>query len=147
MRGAPAARSWSGSARRNEQSSGMSYFEPSRRPFERHRLASPSSTLGWIFDQPPWQRILMLVGLAGYIGGAASLCGVAPAIAAISGAVTSLLLALLLFVYRLSVPVLSGVCFGLTIGLGILALALPAIVFLVMAFWLLVSLPLWLFRT
>jgi hypothetical protein len=124
----------------------MSYFEPSRRPFERHRVASPSRTLDWIFDQPRWRRALLLIGLALYAGVALWLCGVTPAIGVVTGIATSLLLAFLLAVYRLGWPGISGLCFALIIGVGTLTLVLPGFVFLVMGLWLLVSLPLWLFR-
>jgi hypothetical protein len=42
--------------------------------------------------------------------------------------------------------ILAGLCAGICIAIGLLAIVLPAIVVLVLGFWALASLPIWLYR-
>jgi hypothetical protein len=124
----------------------MSYFEPSRPHFERRRIGSLTRLLDWIGGQPPWRRVVGTAALALYVGGAVAFCGTTLAASAATGIILAFLLAGLIAVYRRGWPVASMLSFGLLTTLGALALLLPAIVYAVLGFWLLISLPLWLFR-
>ena len=125
----------------------MSYFEPSRRPFERRRIGSWASLVDFLCRQPAWQRPLFALLLAAYIAAASSLCGASLAASLVTGLLLTLLLAGLVWTERAAPPPLARLAHLLAAAVGYLVLLLPAIVFVAIGFWLLVSLPLWLYRS
>ena len=123
----------------------VSYFEPSRRPFER-RIGTSTALIDWLWHQPAWQRPLAFVLLAAYVAAAASLCGAGLGAALLGGMLVALLLAVLVVIERGAPPLPSRIARVLVPWIGVPALVVPAIVFLAIGFWFLVSLPLWLYR-
>jgi hypothetical protein len=125
----------------------VSYFEPSRRPFARRRIGSWTGLLDWLWRRPARQQVAAALLLAAYVGAAAWLCGAGLASAAWTGALVALAMTVLVLVQRLEKPVLSRAALALIMAIGTAALLVPAIIFVVLGLWLLVSLPLWLYRS
>lgn len=125
----------------------MSYFEPSRRPFERRRIGSWTDLLDGLWHRPPGQRALAALLLAAYVAAAAWLCGAGLAPGAWTGALVALSLAGLAWLERKSGPLARRIFRALLIALAAPALLVPAIVFVAVGFWLLISVPLWLYRS
>ena len=125
----------------------MSYFEPSRRPFARRRIGSWTSVLDWFWRQRPAARALAALLVAVYVGGAASLCGVGLVPGASTGVLVALVLSGLAMVQRRAPPLPGRIALVLIVAIGTPALLVPAIVFVALGFWLLISLPLWLYRS
>jgi hypothetical protein len=124
----------------------MSYFEPSRRPFERRRLGSWTDLLDGLRRRPPRQQTFAVLLLAVYVAAAAWLCGAGLAAGAWTGVVVALALAGLALLERNSGPLASRIARMLFIAIATPSLLVPAIVFVAIGFWLLISLPLWLYR-
>ena len=124
----------------------MSYFEPSRRPFERRPIASWTKLLDWLRRQPAGRRLLVALLLAAYVAAAAWLCGAGFAAGAWTGGLVALCLTGLVLAQRTAHPVASRIALALIVCIGTPALLVPAIVFIAIGFWLLISLPLWLYR-
>jgi hypothetical protein len=124
----------------------VSYFEPSRRPFARGRAGSWTALIDLLWGQPPWLRLLTALLLTLYVAAAASLCGAGLGAALLTGAVAALLVGGLVLVERTAPPLPSRIARALIPWLAMPALLVPAVVFLAIGFWLLVSLPLWLYR-
>ena len=124
----------------------MSYFEPSRRAYERRRLGLWTSVLDWIWSQRGQLQTLGALLLAAYITAAAVLCGIGLVAGLSTGLVLAVVLTGLVLIERRAPPLMSRVAFGLVVAIGTPALLVPTIVFLAIGFWYLISLPLWLYR-
>src|SRR4051812_1017219 len=84
--------------------SDVSFFEPSRRPFQRGRLGSWTLLIDWLWRQPAWQRPLAGLLLAAYVAAAVILCGAGLGTALATGALLAMLLAGLVLVARTAPP-------------------------------------------
>jgi hypothetical protein len=124
----------------------VSYFEPSRRPFARRQIGSWTRLLDWLWRRTGWQRGLAPLLLAAYVAAASWLCGAGMAAGFWTGALAAVSLTALVIIEHLERPALSRVARALIIAIGTAALLVPAIVFVALGFWLLISLPLWLYR-
>ena len=124
----------------------MSYFEPSRQPFLPRRIGSLAGFVDWIAGLAPIEAAAAALLLTAYVAAACVLCSAGLVASLVTGLGVAVVLAALFLAYGSGPSLARRIAYTLIVALGTPVLLVPAIVFVALGFWLLISLPLWLYR-